>query len=79
MTTTLLARATAATHAPIVRMANQIAVALLSARDPTAATAEHIKTFWEPRMRAQLRTALAGGDGLHPVARAAALRLEPSL
>lgn len=76
MTTTLLARPTSAAHAPIVRMANQIAVAFLADEDPAAATAEHIKTFWDPRMRAQLRAALAGGDGLHAVARTAALRLE---
>ena len=68
--------ATAAPHAHIVRMANQIAVALLTAHDPEAATAEHIESFWDLRMRAQLRAALAeGGAGLHPIARAAAQRL----
>ena len=68
--------ATAAPHGHIVRMANQIAVALLTTDDPEAATAEHIESFWDPRMRAQLRAALAeGGAGLHPIARAAAERL----
>lgn len=77
MTTMLLTRPAAAAHAPIVRMANQIAVAFASDEDPAAATAEHITAFWDPRMRAQLRAAMAaGGEGLHRVARAAALRLE---
>lgn len=68
--------ATATPHAHIVRMANQIAVALSTAHDPEAATAEHIASFWDPRMRAQLRAALAEGvAGLHPIARAAAQRL----
>ena len=69
-------------HAPaggndhIVRMANQIAVALLSVDDPEAATVEHIRSFWDPRMRRQLQSVLdAGGHGLEPVAREAAMRL----
>lgn len=76
MTTMLLARPAVTDHSSIVRMANQIAVAFLADEDPAAATADHIKTFWDPRMRAHLRAALAGGDGLHAVARTAALRLE---
>lgn len=69
----------AATHASIVRMANQIAVAFAAAPDPAAATAEHIASFWDPRMRAQLRAAAAEEkSGLHPAALAAARRLDES-
>ena len=69
--------ASAGPGAHIVRMANQIAVAFLSAADPETATFEHIRSFWDPRMRVQLRRALAeDGAGLHPIARAAAERLE---
>lgn len=63
----------------VVRMANQIAEALLAMPDPAAATAEHIANFWDPRMRSQLGAILAaGGAGLHPVAQAAARKLETS-
>ena len=62
----------------VVKMANQIVEALASSPDVEGAVAEHIEQFWEPRMRAQLQEALAeGGEGLHPAARAAALRLPP--
>ena len=80
MTTMLLTRPAATDHSPIVRMANQIAVAFLADEDPAAATAEHIKTFWDPRMRTQLRTALAEHAGeLHPVAQIAARRVDRRL
>jgi formate dehydrogenase subunit delta len=43
-------------HDKLVYMANQIANEFRSRTggDPVAATAEHISSFWEPRMRAQL-------------------------
>ena len=45
--------------------------------NPAAATAEHIVSFWDPRMRAQLRTVLAENEAaLDPVAREAARRLD---
>lgn len=51
-------------HASLVRMANQIARNLAREPDPAAATAAHIRQFWEPRMR----RALVDGepDGLDP-------------
>ena len=65
-------------HAPLVRMANQIARAF-AAQSPEAAvasTATHIRLFWDPRMRKGLREILAaGGEGLDPQALAAAERL----
>lgn len=62
----------------LVRMANQIAAAFAAQAesDAAAATAEHIRLYWEPRMRAALLAHLdAGGGGLTPAARAAAGRL----
>lgn len=77
MTTTLLSRPAVTDHAPVIRMANQIAVAFLADEDPAAATAEHIASYWDPRMRAQLRAALAAHAGeLHPVAQVAARRVD---
>lgn len=71
------AHPTADPHDAILRMANQIAIALQADPDPAAATAEHIASFWDPRMRAQLRAVLAeNAEALHPVAREAARRLE---
>lgn len=70
--------AAASDQAParIVVLANQIAVAFQHDSDAEAATAGHIAKFWESRMRAQLKAAMAaGGIGLNPVARAAAERL----
>lgn len=65
-------------HEPLIRMANQIARAF-AAQSPEAAvasTATHIRLFWDPRMRKGLREILAtGGEGLDPMARAAAERL----
>ncbi len=70
----LEAGSTAAAHARIIKMANQIAMAFAASPEPEAATADHIAKFWDPRMRLQLKAALATG-GLDPVARAAAERL----
>ncbi len=65
-------------HERLVRMANQIAHAF-AAQAPGAAvasTAAHIRLFWDPRMRRGLREILAsGGEGLEPMARAAAEQL----
>lgn len=63
----------------LVRMANQIAANFgsLSNEDAAAETAEHIRRFWEPRMRQEL-LALINEDhaaALTPVARDAAKRL----
>jgi formate dehydrogenase major subunit len=63
--------------ADLVRMANQIADQF-SYLDPELAVdrvATHLRSFWEPHMRAHLRELVeAGGGGLEPVAAAAATR-----
>ena len=51
----------------MVYMANQIATFFKTqpGEDAAARTAGHIRDFWEPRMRAQLRAHVeAGGAGL---------------
>lgn len=53
-----------------VRMANQIAIFFRSKPHDEAVkgVAEHISSFWEPRMRAKLFALLAeGGEGLDPL------------
>lgn len=65
-------------HDRIVYMANHIARAFKSKgeAEAVAATAEHIRNFWDPRMRRQLAAHLAaGGAGLDAIARRAAERL----
>jgi formate dehydrogenase subunit delta len=55
----------------LIRMANEIARNLRSqpGDQAVAATAEHIKSFWTPGMRASLTAhAQAGGEGLDPIA-----------
>lgn len=54
----------------LVHMANQIALnfATMDEADAAAATADHIATFWDPRMK---RSVLADDTGLSPIARAA--------
>ncbi|MEQ1691655.1 MAG: formate dehydrogenase subunit delta [Gemmatimonas sp.] len=55
----------------LVRMANEIARNLrsLPGDEPTVATAEHVKSFWTPGMRATVMAhADAGGEGLDPIA-----------
>ncbi len=58
----------------LIYMANQIA-RFFESQGPDKAvpgTAEHIKKFWDPRMRVKIVAHLkAGGSGLDPVARAA--------
>ncbi len=59
----------------MVRMANEIAAnfGALDEAKATAETAGHIRRFWEPRMRAELKRLTAEGQtsGLEPVARKA--------
>ena len=59
-------------------MANQIAQ--FFARQPHAAAvagiADHIRAFWDPRMRATILAYVeAGGEALHPLAHEAVVRL----
>jgi formate dehydrogenase subunit delta len=63
----------------LVYMANQIGKFFVSQGQEKAVsgTAEHIKKFWDPRMRAAIIAHLkAGGSGLDPVARLAIERLQ---
>ena len=58
----------------LVYMANQIGKFFASQGHETASagTADHIKKFWDPRMRAQIFAHLqAGGAGLDPAVREA--------
>jgi len=65
----------------VVRMANQIAAFFASYPREQAVeeTLAHIRSFWDPRMRAQLQAHLdAGGAGLDAIVREAAERLRPA-
>lgn len=65
----------------LVYMANQISKFFASQGEDVAVngTAEHLKKFWDPRMRAGiLRHLAAGGSGLDPVARQAIQKLQSS-
>jgi len=58
----------------LVRMANEIARNLrtLPGDEPSTATAEHVRSFWTPGMRASIIAhGEAGGAGLDPIAREA--------
>jgi formate dehydrogenase subunit delta len=58
----------------LVYMANQIGTFFESqgAEKAVVGTADHIRKFWDPRMRAQIIAHLkAGGAGLEPPVRAA--------
>ena len=57
----------------LVMMANQIAANQMHEPDPAAATAEHIRQFWDPYMR----KAILADDGarLSPIAAAAIAQL----
>ncbi|MDA8049922.1 MAG: formate dehydrogenase subunit delta [Rhodospirillales bacterium] len=62
----------------LTRMANEIARFFASKPEEKAiaGTADHLRRFWDPRMRRQILAHLeAGGAGLEPIARAALLRL----
>lgn len=59
----------------LIRMANKIAEAFAASPhdQAVAATAEHIRRYWDPRMRAKLKAHLdQGAAGLEPLALAAA-------
>ena len=53
----------------LVMMANQIAANRMHEPDPAAATAQHIRLYWDPRMKRLIRE--HGGAGLTTVAAAA--------
>lgn len=62
----------------LVRMANEIARNLrtLPGDEPAVATADHLRSFWTPGMRASLIAHVdVGGAGLDPIARDAVVRL----
>ncbi len=61
----------------LVKMANQIADYFRAYPEDEAVegVAEHIRQFWDPRMRDGLRARLVdGGEGLDPLARRGAER-----
>jgi formate dehydrogenase subunit delta len=62
---------------PVLRMADEIAVQFDRRPIAEAATeiAAHIRTFWDPRMRAALLDAIEVGADIAPVVRAAAALL----
>ena len=62
---------------PVLRLAGEIAVQFQhqSAQEAAAAIAEHIRAFWDPRMRRALHTAIEGGAETDPVLRHAAALL----
>jgi formate dehydrogenase subunit delta len=53
----------------LVMMANQIAANLATDDNPVAATAEHIRLFWDPRMKQMISA--HDGAGLSATAAAA--------
>jgi len=63
----------------LVAMANDIAAFFASEPDPQVGAeqvANHLRRFWEPRMRQAIRRHLeAGGAGLSPLARQGVERL----
>lgn len=64
----------------LIYMANQIGTAFnhQSDQDAIASVAQHIKLYWDPRMRAQiLEHEKAGGSGLKPRVLAAIKSLHP--
>jgi len=65
----------------LVRMANQIATEFANQQPARAAdaTSEHLRQFWDPRMRQAITAHLAaGGAGLGDIAREAIGRLGPA-
>ena len=65
----------------MVHMANQIALYFASypREEAIAGVADHLRRFWEPRMRKQIvEYAAQGGDGLTELAIEAVKRLPPS-
>lgn len=68
-------------HAALIRMANQIALAFAAQGETRALPqiAEHVNSFWDPRMRSAMAEHIAaGGAGLHPLAlKALSERMQP--
>lgn len=67
--------------AQLVKMANQVGAffeAMPDATQGTAGVADHLRKFWEPRMRRELAAYVAAhGDGeLKPIVRAALKAIE---
>jgi formate dehydrogenase subunit delta len=66
----------------LVTMANQIADFFKTSNpdraEAVAATAQHLRSFWDPRMRREIVAHLAGkgGEGLNEIARDAVCTLE---
>jgi formate dehydrogenase subunit delta len=66
----------------LVTMANQIAEFFTTSNpdraEAVAATAQHLRSFWDPRMRREIITHLAAdsGEGLSEIARDAVRTLE---
>lgn len=53
----------------LIYMANQIARNLATHAEPSKAVADHVASFWDPRMKAMIFAHLrAGGKGLDPIA-----------
>lgn len=70
---------TVETSAKLVSMANQIGRFFEPQRqgEPATAIADHLRKFWDPRMRAAIVAHLdAGGDGLDGPVREAVRRLK---
>jgi len=66
--------------AEVARLANDIAAqfAHRSSADASLATATHMRTFWDPRMRRQLIDLVAVGTGdVDPVVVGAVAHLDP--
>lgn len=66
-------------HDNLVYMANQIGKFFQSQgeKDAVAGIADHIKSFWDPRMRAGIRKTLeSGGQGLDPLVRQAIAQIK---
>lgn len=62
----------------LVRMANQISefFRIQTESEAVAGTADHIRRFWDPRMRAKMAEHVAhGGAGLNPIALLAVKRV----
>lgn len=63
----------------LVHMANQVAsfFGSYSEAEAIAGTFNHLKSFWDPRMRREIKAHLAekGGEGLSPIALAAVKRI----
>lgn len=70
-------------HNQLVTMANNIAAFFAADPDREAAiegVAQHLRNFWEPRMRQAILAHLGeGGEGLDPLVIEALARLQPRI